>query len=99
MQRPLLFIQTPTDEQLKNMHEPVMPTETKEASLNSLIKRQLSFFMRLHPGFRYLRFVLKDGSVYEGTLVRLEEPHIWIEVLNKTLAINGNDISSIKRIK
>lgn len=98
-----MFIRTPNDHNLKNMHLPEIELEPKiednEKILDSLIKSQLNYFMRLHLGFRFLRFVLEDGSIIEGTLTHFEEPTIIVEGKQKTYTINGNEVLSIKRIR
>lgn len=104
MQRPLLYISTPTDDGAHIVHKPIsIRTEqvsTNQPSIhNRLLASQLRFFLMQPKKMRNLHFKLKTGSEYIGELIEMKEPLVTIRVNGSEMDINGNDIERIKRIR
>ena len=101
MQRPLLFISTPTDDGAHIEHKPkTAPIRTEEPYIhNRLLSSQLRFFLNQPKKMRSLHFKLKTGTEYIGELSQIKEPVITILVNDMPIEIDGNEIERIKRVR
>lgn len=100
MQRPLLFISTPTDEGAHIKHKPIPISSSTEQSYirNRLLSSQLRYFLKQPKKMRSLHFKLKTGSEFIGEITQLKEPVVTILVNETSMEIDGNEIEQIKRI-
>lgn len=105
MQRPLLFISTPTDEGAHIEHMPSSNSDSSSISNeqsyihNRLLTSQLRYFLKQPKKMRSLHFKLKSGNEYFGELIQMEEPLITIIVNEIPIEIDGNEIEQIKRTR
>ena len=101
MQRPLLFISTPTDDGAHIEHKPKPATTgTEEPYIhNRLLSSQLHYFLNQPKKIRNLHFKLKTGTEYVGELSQIEERVITILVNGIPIEIDGNEIEQIKRVR
>ena len=99
MQRPLLFISTPTDDGAHIEHKPVSISAEESYIHNRLLSSQLNFFLKQPKKMRSLHFRLKTGTEYIGELSQIEEPVITILVNDIPIEIDGNEIELIKRVR
>ena len=101
MQRPLLFISTPTDDGAHIEHKPKpVPISMEEPYIhNRLLSSQLRYFLNQPKKMRSLHFQLKTGTEYIGELSQIEEPIITILVNDMPIQIDGNEIEQIKRVR
>ena len=100
MQRPLLFISTPTDEGAHIKHKPIPISSSAEQSYirNRLLSSQLRYFLKQPKKMRSLHFKLKTGSEFIGEISQLKEPVVTVLVNETSMEIDGNEIERIKRI-
>ena len=99
MQRPLLFISTPTDDGAHIEHKSVLISTEKSYIHNRLLSSQLRYFLNQPKKMRSLHFKLKTGTEYIGELSQIEEPVITILVNDMPIEIDGNEIEQIKRVR
>ena len=99
MQRPLLFISTPTDDGAHIEHKPVSISTEESYIHNRLLSSQLHYFLKQPKKMRSLHFKLKTGTEYIGELSQIEEPVITILVNDLAVEIYGNEIELIKRVR